>query len=288
MKVTDLSTTALTNALVDTGAAKSLVYLFRFTNGHQDAGALAAWNPATGWSFGYNDYTVGSSPCESTSNSGAQEKCVVFPGGQPIQGTVNQATGTIQLSVPRYLLRGLSGSEADGQRPSEVPATVGTRFYDAEALTMANTVSPVQDLQSWMYPLDNTPAMDFLLPSASSSTPGSGCTVNGGGAVPGTQGGDAKFTVGAHADLHGNNALKDKLAGVDFKSTSVTSVTCTANGAATIQGAGLDNKTSVTYTIKVVDNGEPGSKDTYGITLSDGYANGPATLTKGNIQVKNA
>jgi hypothetical protein len=136
-----------------------------------------------------------------------------------------------------------------------------------------------------MYPLDNTPAMDFLLANGNATTTGSACTVNGGGSIPGKQAGDAKFTVGAHTNLNGNNALKDPSAGVDFKSTSITSVSC-SNGAATIQGSGLNNKAGVTYTIKVVDNGEPGSNDTYSISLSDGYSNGPATLTKGNIQVK--
>ena len=186
--------------------------------------------------------------------------------------------------MPAYLLRGLSGSEGDGHRPTEVPASVGTRFYDAEALTVGN-VSPLQNVQSFLYPLDNTPAMDFLLPSPSTNPTGTGCTVNGGGSIAGTKGGDAKFTVGAHANLKGNNALNDKGAGVDFRSTAITSVSCASDGkTATIKGAGKDGNNAVTFTVTVVDNGEPGSKDTYGITLSDGYANS-GTLSKGNVQV---
>jgi hypothetical protein len=282
MKAADLSTTSLTTTAAHT-ASSSLLWVFRFTNGFQDAGASARWNAAQGFTFGYNDYTVGTNPCETT-GTGQEEKCVLFPGDQPIQGTVDQVTGTIKLSVPAYLLRGLVGSEGDGHRPNEVPASVGTRFYDAEALTMANA-APVQDVQSWMYPLDNTPAMDFLLPSPSTSSTGTGCTVNGGGSIPSTVAGDAKFTVGAHANLKGNNALKDKGANVDFRSTALTSVSCASDGkTATIKGAGKDGDNAVTFTITVVDNGEPGSKDTYGISLSDGYANS-GTLSKGNVQV---
>jgi len=281
IKVADLSTTALAATAARTGSG-SLLYLFRFTNGFQDAAASARWN-AAGWTFGFNDYTVGSTPCEAT-GTGQQEKCVVFPGDQPIQGDVDSATGTIRLSVPKYLLRGLAGSEGDGQRPHEVPASIGTRFYDAEALTVGN-VSPLQNAQSFMYPLDNTAAMDFLLPSPSTNPTGTGCTVNGGGSIPGTHGGDAKFTVGAHANLKGNNALTDKGAGVDFRSTALTSASCASDGkTATIKGAGKDGDNAVTFTITVVDNGEAGSTDTYGISLSDGYANS-GTLSKGNVQV---
>jgi hypothetical protein len=291
MKVADLSTTSLATTAARTGSG-SLLWLFRFTNGHQDAAASARWNAGQGFTFGFNDYAVGSTPCESTGPTAPSEKCVIFPGDQPIQGLVDQTTGTIKLSVPAYLLRGLSGSQGNGQRPTEVPATVGTRFYDAEALSVGNA-SPVQDVQSFLYPLDNTPAMDFLLPASGTTGGGggggggdTGCKVNGGGAIVGASSGEAKFTLNAHASgLKGQNAYIDKGAGVDFRSTQLTSVTCSAAGAGTIIGAGVNGKNAVTFTIRAVDNGEPGKTDTLTITLSDGYANGPKTLTKGNVQV---
>src|SRR5213076_1733107 len=131
------------------------------------------WNAGQGFTFGYNDYTLGSTPCESTGPTTPSEKCVIFPGDTPIQGDVDQTTGTIRLSVPLFLLRGLSGPSGNGQRPSEVPATIGTRFYDAEALSLGNA-SATQDVQSFLYPLDNTPAMDFLLPGGGGGGGGSG------------------------------------------------------------------------------------------------------------------
>jgi uncharacterized repeat protein (TIGR01451 family) len=164
MKLTSLSQSSLQQALTDTGS-QSLLWVFRFTNGYQDAAASARWNPAQGFTFGYNDYTTGSTPCES-SGPVTNEKCIVYPGSTPIQGSVRQSMGEITLTVPASLLRALSGPTGPGQRPSEVPATVGSRFYDATAFSLGNTVSATQDAQSFLYPLDNTPSMDFVVPGA--------------------------------------------------------------------------------------------------------------------------
>jgi hypothetical protein len=161
LKVANLSSSALTQALADTGG-QSLLWVWRFANGYQDSAASARWNPVTGFSFGWNDYTLGGSPCVSAT-AAQGEKCVVYPGNQPLAGTVDQASGTITLTVPRTYLRQLSGADADG-RPLEQPASSGARFYDGTAFSFANNVSPTQDNQSFLYTLDNTPAMDFLLP----------------------------------------------------------------------------------------------------------------------------
>ena len=164
MKLGNLSQNSLQQALVDTGS-QSLLWVFRFTNGFQDAAASARWNPAQGFTFGYNDYTTGSAPCES-SGPATNEKCILYPGSTLIQGAVRQSMGEITLTVPASLLRALSGPTGPGQRPSEVPATAGSRFYDATAFSLGNTVSPTQDVQSFLYPLDNTPSMDFVVPAA--------------------------------------------------------------------------------------------------------------------------
>jgi len=161
LKVASLSSTALTQALLDTGG-QSLLWVWRFANGYQDSAASARWNAVTGFTFGWNDYTLGGSPCVSTT-AAQGEKCVVYPGNQPLSGRVDQASGTITLTVPRSYLRQLSGADADG-RPLEQPAAAGARFYDGTAFSFANTVSPTQDTQSFLYTLDNTPSMDFLLP----------------------------------------------------------------------------------------------------------------------------
>jgi uncharacterized repeat protein (TIGR01451 family) len=162
IKVADLSRMSLQNTSGRTNS-QSLLWVLRFTNGYQDAAAAARWNQAQGFTFGYNNYTTGSAPC-ATTGPVSSDKCILYPGGTPIQGDVNQTTGTIRLSVPRSLLRALSGGTGPGERPTEVAATTGSRFFDATMFSLGNTVSTTQDVQSFLYPLDNTPAMDFLLP----------------------------------------------------------------------------------------------------------------------------
>lgn len=167
MKLADLSTTSLAQTLVDTGA-QSLVWVFRFVDGYQSAAASARWNPAQGFTFGFNGYAVGQAPCVSGPQAG-EAKCLVYPGDTAIQGKVDQARGTIALTVPRTLLKALGPDDSHG-RPTEIAAQTGSRMYDATAFTMANTVSPTQNVQSFLYPLDNAPAFDFLIPASDCST----------------------------------------------------------------------------------------------------------------------
>jgi hypothetical protein len=49
-------------------------------------------------------------------------------------------------------------------RPTEIAPGDNARFYDGTASTQVNTLSPDQTVQSFLYPLDETAAMDFLLP----------------------------------------------------------------------------------------------------------------------------
>ena len=90
LKVADLST-RLSTTRCDTTASGSLLWIFRFTNGYQDAAAQRSLERRPGWTFGYNDYTVGSTPCEPRLRPA--EKCVLFPGDQPIQGTSTRRRG---------------------------------------------------------------------------------------------------------------------------------------------------------------------------------------------------
>lgn len=180
MKLADLSDGALQQEMTDTSSL-SLLWVFRFANGYQTSAASARYNLVEGFTFGFNDFTAGSAQC-----GGSGDKCVLYPGDTEIQGDVDQETGTIRLSVPRGLLRGLKGSTGDGERPEEVPAAAGTRLYDGTAFSMGNPVSPVQDVQQFMYTLDNAPAMDFKVPGATS--PGTAC--NGADVISGTEGAD--------------------------------------------------------------------------------------------------
>jgi len=275
MKLADLSQAALTNTVTRTGS-QSLLWVWRFTNGLQDAAAAARWNPAQGFSFGFNDYTTGATPCESPAGSG--EKCLLYPGDTPLQGDVNQSTGTIRISVPRHLLRALSGGTGPGQRPNEVPAKAGDRLYDGTAFSLGNTLSPIQTVQSFLYPLDNTPSMDFLLPSATAGNE-TGCRVNGSGTIlPAT-----KFTIDVHANLKGIVDIRDS--GMDFRARTITKVQCPTATTIVVDGSGFDGNDSVTFSATAKDGGEKSTDDSFSISLSNGK-NRSGSLTQGNIQVR--
>ncbi len=156
LKVASLSSAALTQAA---GSGGSLVYAWRFTNGWQDAAAVAKWSQADGWSYGYDDYTTDPGTCGGAPPGG---KCEIYPGDTAIAGSVNPGTGTITLVVPASVLHPLGANDQYG-RPTQTVAKAGSRFYDGTAFSFQNA-SPDPSTQGWMTQLDNTPAFDFLLP----------------------------------------------------------------------------------------------------------------------------
>jgi hypothetical protein len=155
LHVADLSDAALAQA----AGSGSLVWVWRFTNGWQDAAAVAKWSTADGWSFGYDDYTTDPGTCGGTGPGG---KCEIYPGNTPIHGSADTAAGTITLVVPASVLHPLGPDDAYG-RPTQTTAQAGSRFYDGTAFSFQNA-SADPSTQGWMTQLDNTPAFDFLLP----------------------------------------------------------------------------------------------------------------------------
>jgi hypothetical protein len=178
MKVGDLSDGALTKALED-AKAQRLLWVFRWFNGYQYAAAVARWTPTTGFTYGFNDFSAGSAQC-----GGTGAKCLQYPGDQPITGRDDRGAGTLTLEVPGSKLRALSGSQGPGQRPQEVLAKPGDRLYDGTAFSLADISAGGGQDQTFLYPLDNAPSMDFLVPNAtgaSGGTPPAGPTTSGGG-----------------------------------------------------------------------------------------------------------
>jgi len=173
MKLASLAPTDLAKALADTHS-QSLLYVLRFANGFQPSAVAARYNPSSSpqWTFKYNDYDTLKTECYAAPSS-SNDKCLAFGAkGTTLQGSTNVGSGTITMSVPPSFRRGplltaLAGGQGPGQRPHLIQATSGSRFYDASAFTfgdasVADTVpgSP----QTYLYPLDNTPAMDFQMP----------------------------------------------------------------------------------------------------------------------------
>ena len=169
IKVRDLSDDALEAALSGT-SSQSLVWLFRFFNGYQPAGATVAWHPVTGFTHGFDDYTTRST--ESGQYDPTSEKIIVWPQAKAITATVNQDAGVLQMSIPRSYLRMLAGSTGKGRVPSLRGAKSGAKFYDATVWTLANTFTPVQVRQSYLYPVDQVAAMDFVLGRGPRARPG--------------------------------------------------------------------------------------------------------------------
>jgi hypothetical protein len=169
IKVKDLSAAALQNALTGT-KSQSLIFLFRFLNGYQPGGATAAWNPVTGFTYGYDDFTTKST--ESGQYDPTAEKIIVWPQANAIQGKAYADQGLIQLSIPRKYLKTQAGSTGAGKTPTLVGAKNGSRMYDGTVFTMSNSFTAVQADQSYLYPVDQTASMDFILGKGKPARPG--------------------------------------------------------------------------------------------------------------------
>jgi hypothetical protein len=118
------------------------------------------------------------------------------------------------------------------------------------------------------------------------STPGA--KITGGGWID-VLGGKGTFGLTARAANDGTSSGNLSYHGHGIqertvKSSSITSVSMTGTcvqifGTATVNGSG-----SVGFQVQVCDNGEPGTNDTFSISMNDGYIAG-GTLRSGNIQI---
>lgn len=179
MQLADLSAAALQQAMLDL-PAQSLLWIFYYVDGYRYHAASARWNPVEGFSFGHNGYEgalqeCGTPPSEDPTDplpSAAQnpggatgpDQCIYYRGQTPLTGRVDQAVGVIELDIPLSMLTALKEVEPPLRSPAELPAQPGDRIYSAAVYTQGNSVSPTQLIQSWLIPVDNTAAMDFLIP----------------------------------------------------------------------------------------------------------------------------
>jgi hypothetical protein len=135
--------------------------------------------------------------------------------------------------------------------------------------------------------IDNSERTGFV------STPGCEIKISDGGYITaqngdrGSFGGNAK--VSASGTASGEQTYHDHgpVQPLDFKALTVQAVICNNDGTAEIYGSGTVNGLSSEYRIQLDDNGEPGTSDRYGITITTaGYTSGYKTLEGGNIQIK--
>ena len=118
----------------------------------------------------------------------------------------------------------------------------------------------------------------------------------GGGHIVANNGDRASFGGNAHVsstgDPSGQQEYRDHgpVQPLNVHSISVLAVVCVrfpdGHAEATIFGeATIDGSGRYAYRIDVEDRGEPGTNDTYWITLSNGYDSGRQALEGGNITI---
>jgi hypothetical protein len=197
------------------------------------------------------------------------ENCKVlqYPAEQSATGTIS--SNTIRIDVP---VQGGFGPN----RP-----VLGGSLFNVTALSAGRNSTPYDVYAD----LDATKSFDYPLSGGGQQPPPppeNGCKITGGGTIATGVGTEGRFSLNAHVNLNGKVQYRDGAA-ADFRSTRLTAVGCTGSSA-TINGEGTNHGHSVTFTVRVVDNGESGSSDVFTISLSDNYSRS-GTLTSGNVQV---
>ena len=192
-------------------------------------------------------------------------KIVEYPAEASANGSVSGST--ITIDVP---LNGGFGANR---------AIYGTKLYSVTAFSGGRN-----DATADVYAdLDSTRAFDYALGSASAAPPTGKRSVVGSGTIGATDK-DGRFALNPDQMLHGKVAYVDELAGVNFKSTRITSLTFDdPTHRAQVKGTGVTGNQQLDFTVVVTDNGKAG--DTFSIELGNGYTRG-GTLTKGDVTIR--
>jgi len=124
--------------------------------------------------------------------------------------------------------------------------------------------------------------------SPQAGTPGGGSDdmVTAGGFIT-VNGSRGNFGLNARdpSDPSGHVNYVDHAIGLHVRSTDITSYTIVNATTRQIEGtAVLNDGTTVTFVVIVMDLGEPGTADTFSISLSSGYA-ASGTLVGGNVKI---
>ena len=201
--------------------------------------------------------------------------------GTPVSGvTVQfQVTGSVNTA----------GSETTDSNGEAVFCYTGPRLPGADLITAyadrnGNGVRDVDEMQ-------DTATKTWVLPL---STPLCEVIITNGGWIIAADGDRANFGGNAHADGEGNaqgqEEYQDQGPARDMNlHGDVLVVVCSTDnthatvfGSATVTGYGAGTHL---FRIDVVDMGEPGSNDRYGIFVANGYDSGDQQLMGGNIQI---
>jgi hypothetical protein len=83
--------------------------------------------------------------------------------------------------------------------------------------------------------------------------------------------------------VKGQFSYSDPKAGIDFGKVKFTSLVVTGNQAR-LTGTAKVGQQTVSFIATFIDNGDPGKRDYFSISLSNGYSAGN-NLSSGNVQV---
>ena len=213
---------------------------------------------------------------QAISITGAANQTVLLPNGRAIvnEQVPSVASGSGQLTV--NALHVTTRDVLTGQPLADV--------------TLASANAQVQCQSGFA---SNFPSLDLL--DVVFAQTSSGQFTSGGGWVPGNLRDNSDkatfgFFAGTQTDgtVAGHVVFIDHSVGFSMESTSITNVDTTSVACqATIIGNGTSNGSSVHFRVTVQDHGEPGTHDTFQISVQDGtfYSNSSDMLGGGNIQV---
>jgi N-acetylneuraminic acid mutarotase len=135
-------------------------------------------------------------------------------------------------------------------------------------------------------------------PTPTPTPPGTGGTVHGGGTIQ-TANGAAYFGVGvstqtkgkgkgkakakAKRKVKGQFSYRDPARGIDFGTKKFSSLIVTGNRA-TLSGRARVGKRKIRFTAIFIDNGNPGTRDNFSISLKTGYS-ADNKLSTGNVEI---
>ena len=199
-----------------------------------------------------------------------------------VTATVTDASNTaVSGIVVRFTVTGSVSTSGSCTTDTQGQCTF---TYTGPSLPGADVISAFADTNNDTNPSSDEPTATamkvWVLPA---STPGH---VTGGGQILKGSGNTVAFGFDVN---HTTKNVKGECNVINLtprrmiRCTDVSTLVVSGN-TATFYGHAVDNGVGTTFVIKVVDNGEPGTADTFSITTASGYSVS-GTLSGGNIQV---
>jgi hypothetical protein len=213
-----------------------------------------------------------------------------------VTATVTDASGnrtpdiTVEFSVPTAPTTNASPSSDSAMTDSNGQAT----FCYSASLPGQDTITAFADTdEDGMRDVDEPMGTATKTWTPPPSTELCEVKITDGGWIIADNGDRSSFGGNSRSDANGTASGQQEFQDhgpaqpLNAHSTRITAITCTSDRTqATIFGeATIDGTDNYVFRIDLSDLGSPGSSDTYGILLSNGYNSGVHTLSGGNITI---